>query len=169
MPFERDFSMQRYFMDEIKALLGRCLIGEAPAEEDRHHNTDFMVLDLKPLRVACRIRRHSHIVRYGDQFTIRTKRHSGRETELAKVLDGWGDYIFYGFAGPTNDFLCRWFLGDLNVFRSWYSTELMRDPSKTPGIAKSNRDGSSDFAAFELAEMTSGFIVARYDNRWMAA
>lgn len=168
MSFESDFSWQRKFIPEIKRVLGEHLIGEAPAEEDMEHNTDLVVLRLEAVRVACRIRRNDKIAKYGSQFTIRTSRPSGRQTELAKVLSGWGDYIFYGFGSATDDFLCRWLLGDLKVFRLWHANELARTKQK-PGIAKSNHDGSSDFAAYEIANLPADFMVADYDNSWAVA
>lgn len=159
MSFDRDFDWQRGLIAEIKRVLANYLIVEAPADEDRQRNTDLIVLRLDTVRVACRLRRHEYLARYGDQFTIRTGRPSGAETELAKMLSGWGDYIFYGFASPDAADLAAWVLGDLNVFRLWHHRQLWS--GHRPGEARKNGDGSSDFAAYRLADMPDGFVVAR--------
>ena len=98
MSLERDFDWQRGLIPEVKRILANYLIAEAPPAEDMQRNTDLIVLRLDTVRVACRLRRHEYLARYGDQFTIRTSRPSGAQTELAKMLSGWGDYLFYGFA-----------------------------------------------------------------------
>ena len=51
-------------------------------------------------------------------------------------------------------------LGDLKVFRLWFSEELARP--KRRWADQSNPDGSSDFKAFRIADLPSGFVVARY-------
>ena len=60
-------------------------------KEDAERNTDLIVLKLDAVRIACRVRNHEYITRYGDEFTIRAERPSGVKTELAKIIDGWGD------------------------------------------------------------------------------
>ena len=105
------------FLPEIKAILGTHLIGEPPVEEDAERNTDLMVLKMEAVRIGCRIRRHKYLVAFGNEFTIRAGRPSGAKTELAKIVEGWGDYFFYGFSNAEHHELAAWFLGDLRVFR----------------------------------------------------
>lgn len=159
MSFERDFDWQRGLIPEIKRILANYLIAEAPAAEDMQHNTDLIVLKLDTVRVACRLRRHDYLARYGGEFTVRARRPSGAETELSKVLSGWGDYIFYGFASPDAADLAAWMLGDLNVFRLWHHRELWEN--RRPGLAQSNGDGSSDFRAYRIADLPSEFVVSQ--------
>ena len=147
------------YIPEIKKCLSEVLIGE-PSEvcEDRDHNTDLCVLDLKPKRVACRVRDDKYRERYGDEFTIRTNVPSGNKSELAKIIEGWGDYIFYGFADDEG--LTQWFIGDLSVFRYWFTHTLaLMDKGECPGAKQVNHDGSSGFRAFKKDEI-EGFIVA---------
>ena len=106
-------------LPQVKRILGEYLIGEAAYEEDRDHNTDLIVLCIEPVRIACRIRRHGYLRRYPDQFTVRSGRPSGAKSELAKIMDGWGDYMFYGFADPEETRLVSWVLLDLLEFRRW--------------------------------------------------
>lgn len=156
---ERDFDWQRHLIPEIKRVLANYLIVEADAKEDMEHNTDLIVLRLDTIRVACRLRRSEYLAKYGDEFTIRTSRPSGADTELTKMLGGWGDYIFYGFASPTGDTIAAWMLGDLKVFRLWHHRELWA--GRRPGIEKPNRDGSSEFRAYNINQLPADFVVSR--------
>lgn len=163
--FDRDFDWQRQFIPEIKQVLADYLIAEAPDEEDQKHNTDLVVLKLDSIRVACRMRRsigkngRNYLREYPDEFTIRASRPSGAETELTKMLSGWGDYIFYGFATADESAVAAWMLGDLNVFRLWHHRELWA--GRRPGIQKPNSDGSSQLVAYRIGELPQSFVVGR--------
>lgn len=149
------------FLPEIKSILGVHLIGEPPAEEDAERNTDLMVLRMDAVRIACRVRSHSYLSRYGNEFTIRAGRPSGIKTELTKIIEGWGDYFFYGFCNETESRLAKWTLADLKVFRIWYNRQVfMLPPGRAPGRAKTNIDGSSHFVAFQWEEIYQNLIVA---------
>ncbi|WP_239404667.1 hypothetical protein [Frankia sp. Cj3] len=167
MAYDGDFDWQRGLIPQIKQILADYLIGEANDEEDRLRNTDLIVLRLRTIRVACRLRRHQYLAHYGDQFTIRADRPSGVQTELQKVISGWGEYIFYGFASPDGGSLTSYVLGDLNVFRLWHSQQLAM--KRTPWIAKGNHDGSSTFHAYRINDLPGSFVVARTIPRAVAA
>jgi hypothetical protein len=159
MPFDNDFTWQRGLIPEIKRVCANYLIGEAPMQEDMHRNTDLIVLKLDPIRVACRLRRHRYITKYSNEFTIRAGRPSGVQTEIQKVLSGWGDYMFYGFASGDETALAAWILGDLSVFRLWHHRQLAM--GRKPWSEKPNPDGSSTFYAYRLVDLPSDFTVAR--------
>lgn len=149
------------FLPEIKAILGVHLIAEPPIEEDQSRNTDLIVLRLDAVRVGCRIRRADrYIDRYADEFTIRTSRPNGNKTELAKVIEGWGDYFFYGFGDAQAGNLVQWGLGDLRVFRLWFNRYMAHNGGRLPGIEKQNTDGSSEFRAFRWGSLPAEFVVA---------
>lgn len=157
-------------LSEIKAILGVHLIGEPPVEEDAERNTDLMVLRMDAVRIGCRVRRHQYLSRYGGEFTIRAGRPSGVKTEMTKIIEGWGDYFFYGFSDETGRRLAAWTLADLRVFRRSYTLMLLRSaPGVAPGIGKMNADGSSSFAAFRWDEFPSDFIVASSRPMFRAA
>jgi hypothetical protein len=160
--FRRDYRWQREYLPAVKCILGLYLFAEASWEEDAHHATDLMALKAEPVRVGARVRRYEEAFKpgYSDQFTIRCSRPNGVKTELAKILEGWGDYFFYGFAGYDRGLLCGWMLGDLNVFRHWWQEEY-RAFGIPPGERKSNRDESSDFYVYEIAALPRDFLVAR--------
>jgi hypothetical protein len=160
MSLDADFDWQRGLIPEVKRILANYLIAEAPVEEDQRRNTDLIVLKLDTVRVACRLRRHAYLARYGGEFTIRASRPSGAETELSKMLSGWGDYLFYGFASAEGDRLAAWVLGDLKEFRVWHHRELWS--GRKPGQQQQNGDGSSGFHAYRIGDLPDKFVVARY-------
>lgn len=155
------------FLPEIKQILGLYLIGEPAPEEDQERNTDLVVLKMEAVRIACRVRKAEYFDRYPNEFTIRAGRPSGVKTELTKVVEGWGDYFFYGFATADESSLRSWFLGRLNVFRLWYNGELIR--GRRPGQRQKNRDGSSDFLAFDRSNLPRNFTVAEWRESRKAA
>jgi hypothetical protein len=158
-----DFEFGRQFIPHMKEIVAGNLVQEAPEEEDMRHNTDLIVLKLEAVRVACRVRRNQYLNAYGDEFTVRARRPSG-DSEMAKVLAGWGDYMIYGFAPPDDcgPRMAQWFLGDLSVFRLWFHRETVTsDANQLPGFGKDNTDGSSSFRAFRLDELPAEFVIAR--------
>jgi hypothetical protein len=156
-----DFAFGRRYLDHMRIIVGRHLIAEAPAEEDMQRNTDLIVLRLDAVRIACRVRRDTYRGRYGEQFTIRAGRPNGTKTELAKVIEGYGDYILYGFGAPNADYLTAWALGDLRVFRLWLAQSTVR-AGHLPGVERPNTDGSSTFRAFRYADMPPEFVKASH-------
>jgi hypothetical protein len=145
------------FLPEIKSILGQQLITEPPIEEDEKHNTDLIVLRLDAIRIGCRIRKFQYIRNYGNQFTIRQSRPNGAKTELTKIIEGWGDYFFYGFCDEQENRICRWMLGDYKPFRIWFMRQVYN--GKIPGHTKENFDGSSAFIAFNVCDIP-GFVIA---------
>jgi hypothetical protein len=152
------------YLPEIKAILGRELISEAPILEDQERGTDLMVLTLAPFRVACRIRRHAYLSKYPGEFTLRAGRPSGFKTELAKIVEGWGDYFFYGFGNEDGSRLSAWKLADLKVFRYWHMRHIAMHNGTCPGNRKHNGDNSSFFMAYEWKWLPEGFVIASSES-----
>jgi hypothetical protein len=144
------------FNPAIKRLCGEHLISETSLYEDRNSATD---LEMPHSGISVRVRKFADR-KYDGEFTIRSARDSGAVTELAKVLAGYGDVIFYGFADESERGLSSWFLGDLAVFRRWYFDRLEDKPEALPGKSRNNGDGTS-FTVFSLAELPPQFIIAR--------
>ena len=157
--WEKDKAWSDLYLTEIKRILGEHLIGEPPQEEDAERNTDLIVLRMDPVRIACRVRRDSSALKYANDFTLRYSRPSGVKTELTKIVEGWGDYFFYGISGDAC--LACWALADLRVFRAWWARELYRRKGRLPGIEKENPDGSSTFRVFSWDDLPDDFVVAR--------
>jgi len=160
--FKKDKGWSDLFLPEIKSILGLCLISEPPIEEDTDRNTDLMVLRLDAIRIGCRMRKNKYLGKCGDEFTIRSGRPSGVKTELTKIIEGWGDYFFYGFADKNDLLIDAWVLCDLRVFRIEFNRKLVKmGKGDVPGISINNKDNSSVFTVFKLNEFPPEFIVAR--------
>jgi len=153
------------FIPAIKRILSEVLISEAPFKEDANYNTDLMVLDLKPYRIACRIRNNDCLKDYGDQFTIRDGRPSGAKSEFVKIRDGWGDIHFYGIANAAGTELVFWVVGDLNVLRIYIESYTKENNGKLPGILKTNKDGTT-FRAFYYRDVPNFIIASSLDDKW---
>jgi hypothetical protein len=156
--WEQDKRWADKFMPEIKAILGVHLIGEPPIEEDMERNTDLISLLMQPVRIGVRMRRKPK--NGGDswekEFTLRAGRPSGAKTELRKIIEGWGDYFFYGWAGD-GPALGHWILGDLKAFRYWFAVQMSK--GSVPGAKRGNHDGSSTFRVFRWGDIP-GFLVS---------
>lgn len=160
--WEADKARSDVFMTRIKETLGRELIWEAPIEEDRERATDLIVLSVDGMRIGCRVRDAKYWGRYPNEFTIRAGRPRGTKTELAKILDGWGDYFFYGFgASYESGQLLAWALGDLAIFREWYQEYQRKNLGRLPGREQKNHDGSSVFHAFLWRDLPASFVKRR--------
>lgn len=150
--WKKDKRWSDKFLNEIKGILGQCLINEPPIEEDQEHNTDLVVLKLDSVRIACRMRRFQYFQRYPNDFTIRSNRNSGVKTELDKIIEGWGDYFFYGFSNAIENRLIKWFIGDLKIFRLWFARYLAIN-HKPPGMKHDNFDDSSSFYSYDALKI----------------
>jgi len=163
MSYERDRKWSDAFMPEIKAILGMHIIGEAPYEEDAHRNTDLIVLKMEAIRIAVRMRTYKNFEKYPNDFTIRVSRGSGNETEMMKIMKGFGNLMFYGFEDQNGRHVGRWTIIDLDVFRGAVWDRQLRT-KEVPGFLRTNPDGSSDFRVFRFAEFPPTLIRAQGDG-----
>lgn len=153
------------FIPEITSILGQALIGPAPVEEDVHRNTDLMVLKMDNVRIGCRVRRNEYL-RYKDEFTIRIDRPSGNKTEFAKIIEGYGDYFFYGICDEYETNLECYALCDLSVFRIECFKKCYKSATGCWGQMpwkeiKQNHDHSADFAVFGYDDFPEEFVVTK--------
>jgi len=160
--WENDKRWSDRFLPEIKRELGNFLMCEPKQEEDSLRNTDLIVIGFDSVRIACRIRKHKYLSEYGDQFTIRAGRASGNKTELTKIVEGWGDYLFYGFCDEHENKLFHWKIIDLKVFRLWFNRQIVRNQGVPPGDYKPNKDGKSKLAGFDVREMPPEAVAKEY-------
>lgn len=140
--YQDDRTWSDCYIPAIKSIVGPHLLVQSPDEIDREQAADLIVLTARGLTVACRVRRPGYAQQFGYEFTIRAARDNGIRTELAKIVDGWGDWLFYGHARDTDEpEIEHWMIVSLSSFRA----HLMR--RWNPGMAlkcgnKSNRDGT---------------------------
>lgn len=161
--WQKDKKWSDGLLPNVKQVLGLYLIGEASQEDDQTKGTDLIVLKMEAVRIACRIRRYNYYLNseWRRQFTLRANRPSGTKTELAKIIEGWGDYFLYGFAQEDNLSLAGWVLADLKPFRLWYMRYLAGHEGLCPGINKCNADGSAGFVVLNWADMPGEMIIAQ--------
>tara|TARA_S200002703_G_C3730970_1_gene224678 strand:- start:72 stop:599 length:528 start_codon:yes stop_codon:yes gene_type:complete len=156
--WKKNLSWASLFDRQVKMAIGPHLISKAALEEDVTRATDF-VLSTDRVRIACRMRRWSKVTfeRFGDQFTVRSHLASGAKTELAKILDGWGDMMFYGWGDPETLRLREWHLLDLNVFREWFFYSKQNSIPISAGQVRNN-DGSTG-EAFFIPDLPEGGVI----------
>ena len=143
-------------LPEVARHCAPFLIQPATEEEDKHEATDLRVLVARDVRIGVRLRRYQYARGYGHEITIRASRRSGVTTEFAKIMQGWGDYFFYGFADPTERTLVQWSLYDLKEVRRILWTETQRyGASAIRPYLRGNRDGGSKFYALPAALLSS--------------
>lgn len=130
-------------------------------EADLRHNSDLnFAYAAGNIQVGVRIRDNQYIQRYGNQFTIRSRAQYGGRTEIHKILDGFGKFFFYGFANPQGTQLCRWFVGDFNVFRQYHAD--CAAAGKTAHVFEiDNGDGTRGFA-YDLNKLPAHFKVCSW-------
>lgn len=118
MSYRDDRQWADQFIPEIKRIVGPLLLEPAAFELDAKEATDLIVLRAHDMRIAARMRKHGYFDSYGNQFTIRCRRDSGAKTELFKIVNGWGDWMFYGHAAIEHGKIDHWMIVDLHAFRA---------------------------------------------------
>lgn len=149
------------FEPTIKRILGNTFIKTASKRIDMEEATDLLVLELKPLTIACRIRRYDYYFKwdYKNELTIRLNRPSGKKSEFKKICEGWADYYFYGFSNQYEDGsgFKSYSIFDLKVFRrEWIFNNWKHHLKFKKQI---NKDSSSEFFAFKISCFPKDFVL----------
>lgn len=135
------------YIPAICKIVGPHLLTPSDFKKDATQATDLIVLDARDMRIAARTRRKAkYFEKYRYEFTLRSRVKSGATTELEKVINGLGDWLFYGFVDDDPTEINDWWLIDLSAFRA---ALIRRDKHKLSVVNKSNGDGS-EFCAFDL-------------------
>ena len=127
--------------------------------------TDLMMLDARDMRVAARVRRPGYSQRYPFQFTIRSAVASGRQTELSKIVNGNGDWMFYGHSNADQSRLDAWWLIDLRAFRAGLIRNRLNERQIVMGDQR-NPDGTR-FKWFDVRSFPADppLVVASSDSQ----
>lgn len=144
--FDKDFNWQEKYYPLIKkVLLSNSMyimrVDVADAYKDMKQATDFIV-NIKGGTVAVRIRRKVG-VQYKD-ITIRSKRPSGVETELSKIIKGFANYYLYLWTFEEE--IVDWWLIDMDKVRT---SKILEKPRHEIW----NKDRSSAFIAIQAQEL----------------
>jgi hypothetical protein len=144
--YQTDREWSDRFLPTVKQIVGPRLLVPSTFEADITQATDLMILRARDLTIAARVRRAGYAQKYPYQFTLRSKRDSGAETELSKIVNGWADWMFYGHA-VTNEgcWIHPWWIVDLAAWRA----ALIRDRKQIQKGQVPNGDGTY-FTYFDL-------------------
>jgi hypothetical protein len=160
---DREWSDQ--YVAEIQSILEqvvreRIKIVVRPADFvlDTTRATDLISGAVGPIAFASRLRRpevfrgrsstsHTH---WGLQFTVRSRRDSGTETELAKFKKGFGDWYLYGH---VEEGIRHWVVLDLSVYR-----KHLEDPDVRLEV-QNNQDGTH-FIAYDILSFPPELVIA---------
>lgn len=135
------------YIPAICNIVGPYLLKPSDFKTDTQQNTDLIVLDARDMRIAARVRRKSkYFEKYKYEFTLRSKVKSCRQTELEKVINGLGDWLFYGFVDEDPTYIQDWWIISLSSFRAGL---IRRSKINLIVDRKTNGDGS-EFYAFDL-------------------
>jgi hypothetical protein len=159
MSYEHDRAWSDRFIAEIRAIVGPYLLVPSPLEVDRKQAADLIVLRARDMTVAARVRRPGYFERYPTQFTIRSRRTNGAKTELAKLLEGWGDWMFYGHADDSEEAIGYWMLIDLDAWRRDLLMSSYHRGWKERCETRTNGDGSTEFVAFDATTFAPGVVI----------
>lgn len=152
--FEKDLRLEKKFAPIIKAILGNLFIIQEE-KADLEEGTDFLVLHLKPFRIAVRLRRFPYFEKHRNEFTIRWRRPSGVKTEIDKIREKAVDYFFYGFLDEKEEKIIRYVVLDLEVFRENECKPLDIFP---------NKPHDSDLAVFHLVQFPPELVIKDFMN-----
>lgn len=157
--YQKDRQWSDQFLPEIRKIVGPYLLTESSFEIDTKEAADLIIMKARDMTIACRVRREGYADKYPYDFTIRSKRDSGARTEMAKLLEGWGDWMFYGHAGKSYGSLTRWWLIDLHQWRERLLRAGFNNAWKDFAHQKSNNDGTY-FLTFDLRAFKPSILIA---------
>ena len=148
--YNKDRSWSDMFIPEIKRIVGPHLLDVAPFEIDAKRAADLIILRARDLNIACRVRRKGFLPAFAYEFTIRSARDSGADTELKKMVNGFGDWMFYGHAKEDHlTYFARWMLIDLSAWRAHLIMRTQKRLSISDLDEIPNRDGTF-FRPFDI-------------------
>ena len=153
MSYSADRRWSDAFIPAIKKIVGPLLLEESSFEVDTQQAADLVVMNARDKTIACRVRRSGYAERYGYEFTIRSQRDSGAKTEREKIIDGFGDWMFYGHAHTDGMNVSRWMVVSLPALRA----AIIR--KQAAAIKQSNGDGTH-FVAFDVRAIPESCLVA---------
>lgn len=149
MSYAHDRAWSDQFIPTIKSIVGPLLLVESPREIDIKQAADLVILSARDMTIAARVRRVGFADRYPYQFTLRSARTNGLSTELRKIQEGWGDWLFYGHAGHSPPDIERWMVVDLHALRFHF---INRDRSwwRSAQGERQNTDNETAFRWFDI-------------------
>lgn len=124
----------------------------APYEDDALRATDF-IIKVESGDVAGRLRRWSRFT-INKEWTVRSRRDSGAETELSKLKKGFARWYLYGWT--QDNVIFSWMLIDLDVVRIKKILDM-------PWKEKDNYDGTHFIIVPSTYLKHHGCIISYYN------
>jgi hypothetical protein len=131
----------------VKSLLGQALFTASSTEQDLNDAADLVFSLGGRSDTAVRIRKPDYFEKYQFEVTLRSGNNGCAKTEIDKIIDGKGDWMFYGFGAEDGCNMKAWSVLDLDAFRA-----AMIRRKLTPVAKRNNRDRTL-FDAFDLRQM----------------
>lgn len=153
--FDRQFGWQAQYIDEVIRLIAPHIITVSRPEVDKKENGDLELAFPRNGTVSVRLRTQKY-ARYAGEITFRSRSRNGGYTELSKLIDGYGDYFFYGHVSDAGD-MWFWHLLSLNAVRAAFT----RSPRLLKRPEKQNPDGTR-FLVFSPETDFPSAILATY-------
>jgi hypothetical protein len=154
---DRDFAWQLPYTTDVRRIVGSHLPVPASWEQDAKEATDFLlyrVIGREVSTVAVRIRRPDVLTNpkwayWQWQFTVRLWRKSGAKTEHAKLVEGLGDWFFYGVADRSGAPVVKhWMIINLRAWRAALATPDVLRALQTED--RDNKDGTTGFRSYDI-------------------
>ena len=160
MSYANDREWSDQYLPRVREIVGPLLLVPAPLERDLTEATDLIVMRARDMTIGVRLRRPGYAGRYPGQFTIRSHRSTGAKTGLKKIVDGWGDWLFYGHAN-TGGGVPEWVLVDLHALRATFIRRptLLHSPDDLASGTRGNGDGTF-FMWFQSSLLPKDALVA---------
>lgn len=159
MSYSKDRAWSDLKLPAIRQIVGPLLLEPADFKVDAMEATDLMIIQARDLRIAARVRKAEYAQKYPYEFTIRSSRTSGAKTEMAKIIEGFGDWMFYGFSDDDNGpGIGRWYLIDLAIFRAnliWFNQKKHLAIDR-----KDNHDNTTSFVSYDIRSFEGKILVA---------
>ena len=162
MGYREDRAWSDGYLPRVREIVGPHLLVPAPLERDQSEATDLIVMRARDMTIGVRLRKPGYAGRFPGEFTIRSSRDSGAKTELAKIVDGWGDWLFYGHTDMSND-IPEWVIVDLHALRAAFirRPDILHRPDNRTSGKRSNGDGTA-FMFFRVSGLPADVLIAQH-------
>jgi hypothetical protein len=134
--FEEQFRWQSQFADQVVRIIAPYLITVSRPHVDKNENGDFEIVFPRNGTVGCRLRTPD-CERFVGDVTFRARSKNGGKTEMTKIVEGYGDFFFYGHVNKQNT-IWHWYLLDYTKLRAIF----IRRPYLLHKQQIQNRDGT---------------------------
>lgn len=160
-----NYQINRTFSDrferQIKRILGELFFVNV-FRKDVKENTDLTFLEAKNIDFACRVRKFCYYEKYPNDITIRSISKNKKKTEIHKIAEGFGRYMFYGFCNKEETKIISYRIIDLNKFRY----KMITDDSIRAVLyneVKMNKDGTG-FKTFNIPNNSDLIVYSSLSN-----